>query len=520
MSSKVLPDQKQWLKRHERLSQSAVRGRYFPSVEDLKFGMPFFSDDMAFDAKTFAERLLLRLDRAHQDAADAKLVVALKCLTIDPGVEDYLFAASAFRNWTRGKSLSRALSEPEMRCIIYAAGEGDQESIIRVCGVIGRTLRHRNVNVAEMKAAIEMLLGVSLSLSEVGDWGNDAVKAMSFSRVRRLGNMCAERFLSFYQADDSTAAKLGGEKNADGPQKEETSEDNSTASGSSELSLLVFPKIGNTDHPDSEKVTKLFDAVVGKKLPLVRKPCLSLLRDTLNNEFPHAPLVIDTILRDMTQRDQVAFRPVILSGKPGCGKTRFASRLASLLGVPSEVYGCAGINDSAFGGTARRWSSTEAAMPVWLIANSGVANPMIILDEIEKASQNKHNGSLLDCLLPMFEASSAKNFFDVFIQSSVNISAVLWVGTSNDPSLLPKPLRDRCRIIPFPNPTAQHLPALVKAILCDIAIDNQMDPRWIGPLTGKEMEAVAEVWPGGSVRALRRYVEGVLTARDMATEAH
>lgn len=516
MSANSSSDQKQWLKRQERLSASAVRGRYFPSVEDLKFGMPFFMDDMAFDAKTFAERYLLRLSHDDQDAVGANVIVALKCLTVDQGVKEYLSAASAFRNWAHQKSVSRALSDPEVRCTFYAASEGDKESIMRVCGIIGHAIRRRSSDVDETKAAIDLLLGVSMSFSDARNWESDMVQTLDFARARKLGAAFTQRLLSSHLRDGNTEEGRSADEKGKQSLKEASKPDGSDSDNSLAPSLLVFPKIGNESHPDGDKVTKVFADVMGKKLPLVLKPCLNGIRRTLCQEFPYAGAVIDLVLKDLMQNDHVAFRPIILAGLPGCGKTRFACRFADLLGVPHEVYNCAGINDSSFGGTARRWSSSESAMPVWMIANSKIANPMLILDEIEKADPGKNNGSLLDSLLPMLERSSAKRFFDIFLQASVDLSAVLWIGTSNDPSLLPQPLRDRCRILPFPSPTAEHLPSLAKGILGDIVNERQLDSRWIGRLTGDEIEALSAVWPGGSLRALRKYIEGVLTARDAA----
>jgi ATP-dependent Lon protease len=184
------------------------------------------------------------------------------------------------------------------------------------------------------------------------------------------------------------------------------------------------------------------------------------------------------------------------------------------------VYGCGGIADSSFAGTARRWSSGEPALPVGAIISANVANPLFILDEIEKAGTSTTNGNLFDALLSMLEPKSSSRFFDVFIQSDVDLSAVVWIATCNDPTLLPRPLRDRCRILNFPAPMVEHLPTLAQSILISITAERGLDPRWVGQMSGDELSALTNVWRGGSLRGLYRLIEGVLAARDAMAGVH
>jgi ATP-dependent Lon protease len=213
-------------------------------------------------------------------------------------------------------------------------------------------------------------------------------------------------------------------------------------------------------------------------------------------------------------------RPTVLAGLPGCGKTTFAMRFAELAGVQWEIYSCAGVHDSRFAGTARGWSSGEPAFPTSLVVSSAIANPVVILDEIEKAGGSSKNGDLLEALLPMLEPRSAAKFFDVFIEASVDLSGVIFIGTANDPERLPRPLRDRCRILTFPSPERSHLSGLVPGFLKSIIATSGMDPRWVQALTADEFETLAAAWPGGSLRALQRMIEAVRRARDHAKEYH
>jgi len=137
-----------------------------------------------------------------------------------------------------------------------------------------------------------------------------------------------------------------------------------------------------------------------------------------------------------------------------------------------------------------------------------------VLDELDKASTNRTNGSLLDALLAMTELESAQCWYDPYVQAPINLSAVLWLGTANDAAEIPEPLRDRFRILAFSEPADHHLEPLARKLMREIAEERGLHQGWARPLTWTELEALWKVWPGGSVRALRRYLEGVLNARE------
>jgi hypothetical protein len=76
-------------------------------------------------------------------------------------------------------------------------------------------------------------------------------------------------------------------------------------------------------------------------------------------------------------------------------------------------------------------------------------------------------------------------------------------------------LRDRCIIVRVPSPGIEHLEALGNRLLSKAIKDRGLAPAWALRLSGTELSALSEVWQGGSLRALRRLIEGVLAARDV-----
>lgn len=263
-------------------------------------------------------------------------------------------------------------------------------------------------------------------------------------------------------------------------------------------------------------VARDFEAVDGEPLDLVPVPDLVPLRTDLVAEFPHAAEVIDAVLGDLAGRRSIRMRPVLLVGSPGCGKSRLGRRLFELLDLPAITYPCGGISDSAFAGTARRWSSSEPSLPLRLIRDRACANPGILLDELDKpaAGNGGNGGRLWDALVGMLEPGAARVWLDPYVGTEVDLSAVVWMATANDLRPIPDVLLDRFRIVRMPEPSAADLPALAASMLAELCSERGQHEAWAGPLDGIELQALRRAWRGGSLRALRRLCEGVLAARE------
>jgi ATP-dependent Lon protease len=83
------------------------------------------------------------------------------------------------------------------------------------------------------------------------------------------------------------------------------------------------------------------------------------------------------------------FQRLLLVGPPGTGKTTFGLELADVLGVPSEVVAMNQRQAGSFlTGTEQHWANTQPGAVFRLLARSQVINPIMVLDEIEKAAKD------------------------------------------------------------------------------------------------------------------------------------
>lgn len=269
-------------------------------------------------------------------------------------------------------------------------------------------------------------------------------------------------------------------------------------------------------NPKMREIIAPLKSIINAELPLVPVPPLHEVRAKLMFEFPYAEDVIDFVLADLVGRRTVRLRPLLICGEPGGGKSRFARRIGETLSVGVWRTDASRSDGAVFGGTDRRWYTAEPCHPFLAIAQTKQSNPIVLLDELEKAGTRNDYGRLWDCLLGFLEPESNVRYFDPALQTPLNLGFVSYVATANVIDPLPMALRDRFRIITFPKPGPGDLGALLPAVIADLAAERGLDSRWVEPLAGFERDAVAAHWRGGSVRRLRRVVEIVLRIREKA----
>jgi hypothetical protein len=280
--------------------------------------------------------------------------------------------------------------------------------------------------------------------------------------------------------------------------------------------VVVLAAVGGTSETSSGKdAVREFKAITGETLPLVLAQNITRARATLRDEFPHLHAAIDVLLSGLVEGEPIRFlRHSLFVGHVGSGKSRLARKVAETLGLPLHRFDGSGSSDNAFGGTPRRWSSGEHSVPLEAVRRHRVANPMVLVDEIDKAGASHHNGALTSAILPFLEPENARAYPDPYVQSEINLAHVNYILTCNDDSVLPAPLKDRLRIVRLPRPTIEHLPALARGIVADIARERSARD-WYPDLSDGELAVAESLWArGGSVRRLRAIVERLLAYRE------
>jgi ATP-dependent Lon protease len=335
-----------------------------------------------------------------------------------------------------------------------------------------------------------------------------------------LGSQMAERRISAAKA----AVRRKAEEEEERRKKQEAEENAAAAEQHTAAATEAIPKhhlvvarLSNEEmrNPKLKDILVPLKSVINTALPLVEVPPLHEVRNALVFEFPYAVSVIDFALADLVGRMAIRLRPLLLVGDPGGGKTRFVRRLGQSLGISVWREDASRCDGAVFGGTDRRWYSAEPCHAFLAIAQGKIANPLVMIDEIEKAGTRSDYGRLWDCLLGFLEPETNSRYPDPALQTNLDLSQVSYVATANSIDQLPSPIRDRFRVVTFPKPTANDLDALLPAVIADLARERGLDQIWVPPLNGIERAAVGQHWLGGSVRRLRRIVEAILRERDV-----
>ncbi len=227
---------------------------------------------------------------------------------------------------------------------------------------------------------------------------------------------------------------------------------------------------------------------------------------SLYDKLPNFTDVLDDVKRHVAlsqdSRDGLEVTPMLLLGPAGIGKTHFAKCIADLLGTGMSLVPMSSMTAGwLLSGSSSQWRGARPGKVFEALVDGRYANPVIVVDEIDKASGDAQYDPL-GALYSLLEHDTAKHFTDEFAEVAIDASQVIWITTANDPRGIPDPILNRMNVFEIDPPTHEQARTIAQNLYRSICGEHDWGLRF-GPTPSDDvLDALADLPPREMRRAL------------------